>query len=94
MNNLYTNLPFKEAIDIALRKVFEQEKLTKIARNSMKSLLNYALCQVILSAMICGMHRRMVWLWETLSYNHAVKFLNEKIRTCFEERESQKLQAN
>ena len=43
---LYTNVPLKEAIDIALRKLYEQDETPSIARKTMKRLLNMAVSQV------------------------------------------------
>ena len=42
----YTNVPLKEAIDIALRKLYEQDEPPSIARKTMKRLLNMAVSQV------------------------------------------------
>ena len=44
--SLYTNVPLKEAIDIALRKLYEQDEPPSIARKTMKRLLNMAVSQV------------------------------------------------
>ena len=44
--NMYTNVPLKEAIDIALRKLYEQDEPPSIARKTMKRLLNMAVSQV------------------------------------------------
>ena len=44
--SLYTNVALKETIDIALRKLHEQEKSPSIARKTMKRLLNMAVSQV------------------------------------------------
>ena len=44
--SLYTNVLLKEAIDIALRKLYEQDEPPSIARKSMKRLLNMAVSQV------------------------------------------------
>ena len=43
--NMYTNVPLKEAIDIALRKLYEQDEPPSIARKTMKRLLNMAVSQ-------------------------------------------------
>ena len=42
VKSLYTNVPLKEAIDIALRKLYEQDEPPSIARKTMKRLLNMA----------------------------------------------------
>ena len=44
--SLYTNVPLKEAIDIALRKLYEQDEPPSIARKTMKRLLNMAVSRV------------------------------------------------
>ena len=44
--SLYTNVPLKEAIDIALRKLYEQDEPPSNARKTMKRLLNMAVSQV------------------------------------------------
>ena len=54
---LYTNVPLKEAIDIALRKLYEQDEPPSIARRTMKRLL----VKSISSAMKHGTFRKMVW---------------------------------
>ena len=46
VKRLYTNVPLKEAIDIALRKLFEQYEPPSIARKTMKRLLNLEDSQV------------------------------------------------
>ena len=46
VKSLYTNVPLKEAIDIALRKLHEQDEPPSIARKTMKRLLNMAVSQV------------------------------------------------
>ena len=46
MKSLYTNVPLKEAIDIALRKLYVQDEPPSIARKTMKRLLNMAVSQV------------------------------------------------
>ena len=46
VKSLYTNVPLKEAIDIALRKLYEQDDPPSIARKTMKRLLNMAVSQV------------------------------------------------
>ena len=46
MKSLYTNVPLKEAIDIALRKLYEPGEPPSIARKTMKRLLNMAISQV------------------------------------------------
>ena len=46
VKSLYTSVPLKEAIDIALRKLYEQDEPHSIARKSMKRLLNMAISQV------------------------------------------------
>ena len=45
VKSLYTNVPLKEAIDIALRKLYEQDEPSSIARKTMKRLLNMAVSQ-------------------------------------------------
>ena len=46
VKSLYTNVPLKEAIDIALRKLYEQDEPPSVARKTMKRLLNMAVSQV------------------------------------------------
>ena len=46
VKSLYTNVPLKEAIDIALRKLYEQDEPPSIARKTMKRLLNMAISRV------------------------------------------------
>ena len=46
VKSLYRNFPLKEAIDIALRKLYEQDEPPSIARKTMKRLLNRAVSQV------------------------------------------------
>ena len=46
VKSLYTNVPLKEAIDIALRKLYEQAEPPSTARKTMKRLLNMAISQV------------------------------------------------
>ena len=46
VKSLYKNVPLKEAIDIALRKLYEQDEPPSIARKTMKRLLNMAVSQV------------------------------------------------
>ena len=46
VKSLYTNVPLKEAIDIALRKLYEQTSPPKLARGTMKKLLNMAVSNV------------------------------------------------
>ena len=46
VNSLFTNVPLKEAIDIALRKLYEQDEPLSIAGKTMKRLLNMAVSQV------------------------------------------------
>ena len=46
VKSLYTNVPLKEAIDIALRKLYEQDEPPSIARKTMKRLLNMAVSQI------------------------------------------------
>ena len=58
VKSLYTNLPLKEALDIALRKLYEQDEPTSIARK----VLNMAVSQAHeTSAMKHGTLRKMVW---------------------------------
>ena len=46
MKSLYANVPLKEAMHIALRKLHEQDEPPSIARKTMKRLLNMAISQV------------------------------------------------
>ena len=46
VKSLYTNVPLEEAIDIALRKLYEQDEPPSIARKTIKRLLNMAVSQV------------------------------------------------
>ena len=45
MKSLYTNVPLKEAIDIALRKLYEQVEPPSTDRKTMKRLLNMSVSQ-------------------------------------------------
>ena len=42
MESLYTTVPLEKAIDIALRKLYEQDEPPSVARKTMKRLLNMA----------------------------------------------------
>ena len=46
VKSLYTNVPLNEAIDIALRKLYEQDESPSITRKTMERLLNMAVSQV------------------------------------------------
>ena len=46
VKSLYTNVPPKEAIDIALRKMYEQYETPSVARKTMKRLLNMVVSRV------------------------------------------------
>ena len=46
MKSLYTNVPLKEAIEIALQNLYSQESPPQIRRTIMKGLLNMALGKV------------------------------------------------
>ena len=46
VKSLYTKVPLKEAKDIALRKLYEQDEPPSIARKTMKRLVNMAVIQV------------------------------------------------
>ena len=46
MKKLYTNVPLKEAIEIALQKLYSQESPPEIQRATMKRLLNMAVSKV------------------------------------------------
>ena len=46
MKSLYTNVPLKEAIEIALQKLYSQESPPEIQRATMKRLLNMAVSKV------------------------------------------------
>ena len=46
LKSLYTNIPLKEAIHFALRKLYEQDEPLSIARKTMKRMLNMAISQV------------------------------------------------
>ena len=46
VKSLHTNVPLKQAKDIALRKLYEQDEPRSIARKTMKRLLNMAVSQV------------------------------------------------
>ena len=62
VKSLYTNVTLKEAIDIALRKLYEQDEPPSIARKTMKRLLNktWQLVKSISSAMKHGTFRKLV----------------------------------
>ena len=46
VKSLYTNVPLKEAVEIALRRLYEQVNPTETSRKTMKKLLNLALSNV------------------------------------------------
>ena len=46
MKSFYTNVPLKEAIEIALQKLYSQESPPEIQRATMKRLLNMAVSKV------------------------------------------------
>ena len=46
MKSLYTNVPLKEAIAIALRKLYEEDEPPSIGRKTLKRLFNMAVSQV------------------------------------------------
>ena len=46
VKSLYTNVPLKEAIEIALRRLYEQINPPKTSRKTMKKLLNFAVSKV------------------------------------------------
>ena len=46
VKGLYTNVPLKEAIEIALQKLYSQESPPEIQRATMKRLLNMAVSKV------------------------------------------------
>ena len=46
VKRFYTKVPLKEATDIALRKLYEQDEPPSIARKTMKRMLNMAVSQV------------------------------------------------
>ena len=62
VKSLYTHVPLKEAIDIALRKLYEQDEPPSIARKTMKRLLNKTgqLVKFISRVMKHGTFRKMV----------------------------------
>ena len=61
VKSLYTNVPLKEAIEIALQKLYSQESPPEIQRATMKRLSNMPVSkEYILSVMIHGMYKMMV----------------------------------
>ena len=46
VKSLYTNVPLKEAVEIALRRLYEQVNPLKLSRKTMKKLLNLAVSKV------------------------------------------------
>ena len=46
VKSLYTNVPLKEAVEIALRRLYEQVNPPETSRKTMKKLLNLALSKV------------------------------------------------
>ena len=46
VNSLYTNVPLKEAVEIALRSLYEQVNPPETSRKTMKKLLNLAVSKV------------------------------------------------
>ena len=61
VESFYTNVPLKEALDIALRKLYEQDEPTSIARKTTKRLMNMAVIQVHFKCNEHGTFRKMVW---------------------------------
>ena len=59
VKSLYTNVPLKEAIEIALQKLYNQES-PEIQRATMKRLLKMVVSKYISSVMINGMYKFMV----------------------------------
>ena len=64
--SLYTNDILEEAIDIALRKLHEQDDPTSVARKTMKRLLNMADCPVHFKCNETWYFQNMVWQWGLL----------------------------
>ena len=46
VRSLYTNIPLKEDVEIAMRRVYEQTKTQELSRKSMKKLINLAASKV------------------------------------------------
>ena len=60
VKSLYTNVPLKEAVEIALRRLYEQVNPPETSRKTMKKLLNLAVSKYTLNAMVCGMYKTTV----------------------------------
>ena len=60
VKSLYTNVPLKEPIEIALQKLYSQESPPEVRRATMKRLLNMVVSEYISSVMIRGMCKLMV----------------------------------
>ena len=60
VKSLYTNVPLKEAIEIALQKLYSQESPPEIQRATMKMLLFEYGAKYISSVMIHGMYKLIV----------------------------------
>ena len=81
VKSLYTTVPLKEAKDIALRKLYEQDEPPSIARKTMKRRLNMAVSQC---------HFKCNETWYIQKNGLAVgatlvvfsKFLAEAVRKC------------
>ena len=46
VKSLYTNVPLKEAVEIALRRLYEQVNPAETSRKTMKKLLNLAVSKI------------------------------------------------
>ena len=63
VKSLYKNVLLKEAINIAVRKLYEQVEPQSLARKTMKRLLHMAVSQIHSNTIKPGTFRKMVWQW-------------------------------
>ena len=60
VKSLYTNVPLNEAVEIALRRLYEQVNSPETSRKTMKKLLNLAVSKVHFKVMVCGIYKKTV----------------------------------
>ena len=83
VKSLYTNVPLKEAIDIALRKLYGQTSPPKLARGTMKKLLNMAVSKVHFKWF---MVRTKGWVGNgCIPCCHSCQFMAKGVRICINE---------
>ena len=58
VKSLYTNVPLKESVEIALRRLFEQFNPPETCRETMKKLLNLAVSKVLFKCI--GLYKKTV----------------------------------